>query len=117
MNGTPRRSAISFSRPAVSKASSADSITHGPAIRNSGRSRPASKWQSFMSGLRTQPRRAKTIGISPLGDLAFRRLLRALDRGAYVADEKRMPGARGGGELRVELDPEEPGVRAGALAR
>src|SRR5690606_34424220 len=70
-----------------------------------------------MSGLRAQPRRAMTIGIPGLGDLALRRLLRPLDRGAYVADEKRMPGARGGGELRVELDAQEPGMGAGALAR
>src|SRR5690606_1224444 len=117
MNGTPRRSVISLSRPAVSKASSADSITHGPAIRNSGRSRPASKWQSFMSGLRTQRRRAVTSGGRGLGDRALRRLLRALDRGANVADEKGMPGARGRGDLRVELHPEEPGVGTRALAR
>ena len=38
---------ISFSRPAVSIAICSDSITHGPAIRKSGRSSPTSKPASF----------------------------------------------------------------------
>src|SRR6267142_2449958 len=49
MKGTPTAAAISLSLPAVSSAISLDSTTHGPAIKNRGRSRPTSKPQSFMS--------------------------------------------------------------------
>ncbi len=44
----PRRDVISFSWPATSSCSCSDSITHGPAIRNSGWSRPTSNPHSFM---------------------------------------------------------------------
>ena len=47
MNGMPSSPVISFRRPAVSIAIWRDSITHGPAIRNNGRSSPASKPHSF----------------------------------------------------------------------
>ena len=47
MNGTPSARVSSFSRPATSICSSRDSTTHGPAMRKSGLSRPASKPQSF----------------------------------------------------------------------
>ncbi|CPL19629.1 Uncharacterised protein [Bordetella pertussis] len=36
MKGTPSLPVISLRRPAVSKASSRDSMTHGPAIRKKG---------------------------------------------------------------------------------
>src|SRR4249919_610790 len=42
MKGTPNRAQISFSLPATSICNCSDSTTHGPAIRNRGRSNPAS---------------------------------------------------------------------------
>ena len=44
----PSRAVISFSWPATSSCSCSLSTTQGPAIRNSGRSRPTSKPQSCM---------------------------------------------------------------------
>ncbi len=60
----PRRPVISFSLPATSSCSCIDSMTQGPAIRNSGWSRPASKPQSFMrrtprNGWRASRRRGR----------------------------------------------------------
>src|SRR5882672_11501619 len=97
MNGMPSLPVISFSRPATSSCSSRDSTTHGPAMRKSGLSRPASKPQSFKL-----------------------RLLKVCRRGAGRARvaqgrfderfEQRMPVARGGSEFRVELHADEEGV-------
>src|SRR5262245_8096404 len=47
MKGMPRLLVISFNLPAVSSAIDWVSTTHGPAIKNSGRSRPTSKPQRF----------------------------------------------------------------------
>src|SRR5262245_44058531 len=52
MKGMPRLLVISFSLPAVSSAIDWVSTTHGPAMRNSGRSRPTSKPQRFTRYLR-----------------------------------------------------------------
>ncbi|MNP72332.1 hypothetical protein D3C76_1688630 [compost metagenome] len=48
MNLMPSSEVISLSLPATSSCSCIDSITHGPAIRKKGWSRPASNPQSFM---------------------------------------------------------------------
>src|SRR5918993_159785 len=63
MNGTPSALVMSFRRPAVSIAICSDSITQGPAIKNSGRSSPTSKPASFM----LPPRAARG---PPEGDVA-----------------------------------------------
>ena len=47
MKWMPSAAHISFNRPATSICNCSDSITHGPAMRKKGRSRPMSKWQSF----------------------------------------------------------------------
>src|SRR6187402_3518163 len=99
MKGMPSAVVISLSAPAVSNASCCDSITQGPAMRKKGRSRPISNPLTFTSG----------------GLLQSQRVIR--DRGLDERLEERMPGARRGGEFRVELDAEEPGVRAGTRLR
>src|SRR6188768_734511 len=98
MKGTPSAAVISLSWPATSSCSCSDSTTQGPAIRNSGCSRPASKPQSFMrAGSR--------------GDLLAARGL-VLERGVDEGLEQGMsaPGRRL--ELGVELHADEPGVDA-----
>src|SRR5690606_617951 len=84
---------------AVSIASSRLSIAQGPAIRNSGRSSPASKLQSFIAMPRSS--RCRALG------------QRRLD----VRAEERMAIARRGGELRVELHTDEPRMRERTAAR
>src|SRR6188768_4042658 len=98
MNGTPSCPAISLSLPATSICSCSDSTTHGPAMRNRGRSSPTSNPQSFM------PARSS-------GDL-FGALGLVRERGADERLEKRMTAPRRRLELRVELDADEPRVHA-----
>src|SRR5581483_6747920 len=92
MNGTPALRAMSRNVPAVSSAIWRDSTTQGPAIRNSGLSRPTSNPQSLISG----------------GDSGLRLPRLVLQRGLDERREQRMPGARRRRELRVELAADEP---------
>src|SRR3954470_21351268 len=94
MKGTPALRQISRSAPAVSRAICRDSTTQGPAIRNSGLSRPTSNPQSLISG----------------GDRGLRLPRLVLQRGLDERREQRMPGPRGRRELRVELAADEPGM-------
>src|SRR5512136_224706 len=96
MNGTPSPAHISFKRPAVSNASSRDSITHGPAMRNSGRSRPTSNPQSFIGRVLCR-RGCGTALVRLVGE---RRLDERL--------EQRVAAARRGRELGMKLAADEP---------
>src|SRR5690606_35601727 len=91
MKFIPSRPVISLSRPATSSCSCIDSITQGPAIRNSGWSRPASNPHSLIGS-------SSGWGGGGL----------ALARGADKAHEQRMALARRGQELRVRLAGQEP---------
>src|SRR3984893_4162616 len=93
MKGMPSRAVISFNRPAISWVSAAPSMTQGPAIRNRGRPAPTS---CPVSCTGSRARRLRQLGCA----------LRA--RRPYETGEQRMPVARGGGELRVELRRQEP---------
>ena len=53
MNGTRSSAQISFNCPATSTCSCSDSTTQGPAMRNSGRSRPTSKSHSLIASSRS----------------------------------------------------------------
>src|SRR6266853_2458766 len=96
MNGTSSSLQISFSVDAVSSAIWRDSTTHGPAIRNRGLSRPASKPQSFMLSSRD-----RGLGLAGL----------VLQRGLDERGKERMAAAGRRGEFRMELAADEPGVR------
>src|SRR3990170_3156559 len=100
MNGMPSPAQSSFSVPAVSSASCRDSMTQGPAIRNSGYSRPTLNPQSFTR-----------VSAGSGGDrrLGLLRLVR--DRRLDEGPEQRMPFARRRSELRVELATDKPGMR------
>src|SRR5690242_16726324 len=97
MKGMPSDFVISFSCPATSICSCSDSTTHGPAMRNSGLSRPTSNPQSFMSSHRLQrrPLLARARG------LVF---ARRVDEGV----EQRVAVPRRRLEFRVELNAHEP---------
>src|SRR5215210_6237235 len=101
MNGTPSARVISLSSPAVSKASWRDSTTHGPAIRNIGRSRPTSKPHSFMIGSGDV---LKTL----FGRGAGRLVMRGVERSLHESFEERVPGTRRGSEFGMELAGDEP---------
>src|SRR5215467_3294178 len=92
MKCMPAASQISRSSPAVSSAIWRDSTTQGPAIRNSGWSRPTSNPQSLISG----------------GDRGLRLPRLVEPCGFDERGEQRVPGPRRGGELRVELTAHEP---------
>src|SRR6266849_4811941 len=94
MNCTSRSLQISFSVDAVSSAIWRDSTTHGPAIRNRGLSRPASKPQSFMLS-------SRDLGLAGL----------VLQRGLDESGKERMATAGRRGEFRVELAADQPGMR------
>src|SRR6267143_301160 len=96
MNGTSRSLQISFSVDAVSSAIWRDSTTYGPAIRNRGLSRPASKPQSFMLSSRD-----RGLGLAGL----------VLQRGLDESGKERMATAGRRGEFRVELAADQPGMR------
>src|SRR5712692_2914186 len=96
MNGTSRSLQISFSVDAVSSAIWRDSTTHGPAIRNRGLSRPASKPQSFMLSSRD-----RGLGLAGL----------VLQSGLDESGKERMTAAGRRGEFRVELAADEPRMR------
>src|SRR3989449_11331208 len=96
MNGTSRSLQISFSVDAVSSAIWRDSTTHGPAIRNRGSSRPASKPQSFMLSSRN-----RGLGLAGL----------VLQSGLDESGKERMATAGRRGEFRVELAADQPGMR------
>src|SRR5262249_59207495 len=101
MKGIASAAHISFSRPATSICSACDSTTHGPAIRNGGRSSAASKPHSFMASDRRDE----------LGDGIARAVrLRApmVERGLDEPDEERMAAPRVRREFRVVLAAEEP---------
>src|SRR5579859_633134 len=101
MNGMPSAAVISLSLPAVSIAICLDSTTQGPAMTNSGWSRPTSKPQSFMSG------HALDLGQTAL-DLA---VAFAIAHGSVDEGRKqRMAVARRGREFGVELATDEPGM-------
>ena len=106
MNGMPTPAQISFNRPATSICSWRDSTTHGPAIRNSGRSSPTSKPHRFIG--RASDRRHQLGDGVALAAAAGAAL--AIERGAHESDEQRMAAARVGREFRVELAAEEPRV-------
>src|SRR6266540_5446060 len=117
-NGTPSAAQIDLSSPATSSCSCIDSTTHGPAMRNSGRSRPTSKPQRFIGGPRRRDLRrprghaSQSDRRDELGDSRTRRgLVRAplrVERCADEADEQRMAAPRIRREFRVELAAEEP---------
>src|SRR2546422_3126691 len=96
MNGTSSSLQISFSVDAVSSAIWRDSTTHGPAIRNRGLSRPASKPQSFMLSSRD-----RGLGLAGL----------VLQSGLDDSGKERMAAAGRRGEFRVELAADQPGMR------
>src|SRR6185436_7216087 len=98
MNGTPSCPAISLSLPATSICSCSDSTTHGPAMRNRGRSIPTSNPQSFMS-----PRSGRDF---------FCALDLVRERGVNERLEERVTAPRRRLELEVELDADEPRVHA-----
>src|SRR5262245_32278954 len=94
MRCTPALLQISRRSHAVSSAIWRDSTTQGPAIRNSGWSRPTSNPQSLISG----------------GDRGLR-LPRLIEPcGFDERGEQRVSRPRRGGELRVELTAYEPRV-------
>src|SRR5438552_207841 len=100
MNGTRKLAQVSLSRPATSIWSCSDSTTQGPAMRNRGRSRPASNPQRFIGQLRDELRpRARRLAA---------RLARSGERRVDVGDEKRVAAPRVRGELGVILAAEEP---------
>src|SRR6478735_3236613 len=96
MNGTPSLAAISLSLPATSICSCSDSTTHGPAMRNSGRSTPTSNPHSFM------PARSGGDSLGALGLVRERSVDERLEE-RVAAPWRRL-------ELGVELDADEPGV-------
>src|SRR5678815_3896100 len=106
MNGTRSCPAISFRWPATSICSCSDSTTQGPAIRNRGCSRPASKPQSFIGT--AGPERGTRGSCGYL--FAARRLV--LQRGMDERLEERMAAPRRRLELGVELHADEPRVHA-----
>src|SRR5581483_11631371 len=99
----PSRDVMSLSVPAVSICKCSDSTTQGPAIRNSGRSRPTSKPHSFMRTPRGPASCRDFLGEPRRGT---HRLVFA--RGAYETHEQRMAVARRRGEFRMELASHEP---------
>src|SRR5665213_790609 len=104
MNGTSSAAQISFSVPAVSSCNCIDSTTQGPAIRNSGRSRPTSNPHSFIGGSNRGDELAdhrRGVGGTRAPPIECR---------AHEADEQRMPAARIGREFGVELAAEEPAM-------
>src|SRR5207247_7142132 len=96
MNGTSRSLQMSLSVDAVSSAIWRDSTTHGPAIRNRGLSRPASKPQSFMLSSRD-----RGLGLAGL----------VMQSGLDESGKERMAAAGRRGEFRVELAADQPGMR------
>src|ERR1700712_802611 len=118
MKGIPSAIVISFNWPTVSSASCSDSMTQGPAMRNSGRSRPTSKPQSFMRSPAWRDRGGGCVDRTRSGARPSRRhpfgearrfahrLL--LARRADEAHEQRMAIARRRGEFRMELPGDEP---------
>src|SRR3989454_6949500 len=96
MNGTSRSLQMSFSVDAVSSAIWRDSTTHGPAIRNRGLSRPASKPQSFILSSRD-----RGLGLAGL----------VLQSGLDERRKERMAAAGRRREFGVELAADEPRVR------
>src|SRR5262245_60530317 len=103
MNGTPSATVISFKRPATSICNCSDSTTHGPAIRNSGLSRPTSNPHSFIAEEFLSCRRLLLLAALARGLVLQRRL--------HVADEQRMAVPRCALELGVELHADEPRMR------
>src|SRR6476661_3125476 len=96
MNGTSSSLQISFRVDAVSSAIWSDSTTHGPAIRNKGLSRPASKPQSFMRSSRN-----RGLGLAGL----------VLQSGLDERGKKRMAAAGRRSEFRMKLAADQPRVR------
>src|SRR6266581_3324109 len=96
MNGTSSSLQISFSAEAVSSAIWRDSTTHGPAIRNKGLSRPATKPQSFMASSRD-----RGLGLAGL----------VIQSGFDESGKERMAAAGRRSEFRVELAADQPGMR------
>src|SRR6266702_1558048 len=96
MNGTSSSLQISFSAEAVSSAIWRDSTTHGPAIRNKGLSRPATKPQSFMASSRDR-------GLVLAGLV--------IQSGLDESGKERMAAAGRRSEFRVELAADQPGMR------
>src|SRR3989304_5482575 len=91
MKGIPNSSVISFSLPAVSIASDSLSTTQGPAIRNNGRSGPTVKSHNCILQLR-ETRIVEFVG------------------GADESGKQRGAIARIGGEFRMKLAGDEPGM-------
>src|SRR5882672_12971915 len=102
MNGTSSSLQISFSVDAVSSAIWRDSTTHGPAIKNRGRSRPTSKPQSFMS------RDALDLGRlrNRVGPLALAKIHGCADE----SGKQRMAVEGRGSKFGVELAVDESGM-------
>src|SRR5437879_7359140 len=96
MKGTSSSLQISFRADAVSSAIWRDSTTHGPAIRNKGCSRPASKPQSFMLSSRD-----RGLGLAGL----------VLQSGLDESGKERMATAGRRGKFRMELAADQPGMR------
>src|SRR5579863_10296095 len=99
MYGICRRAVISLSVPATSWLKSALSITHGPAIRKKGCAPPTSCPVSCIAGVAPSGARRLWQERGAVGA-----------RGADEAGEERVPVPWRGGELRVELRRDEPGV-------
>src|SRR5574337_498538 len=91
----PSSPQISFNCPATSRHSCWDSATQGPAMRKRGWSSPTSNPHSFM---------ARLLGLGTPGGLGLGEG-RLDERG-----EQGMPRPRIGGEFRMELATDEPGV-------
>src|SRR5258706_10415584 len=133
MNGIPRLAAISLSLPAVSSAMSLDSTTHGPAMMNSGLSRPTSNPHSLIAASLRPKRNHHAAALRPVMSanpvskcLPARQLhQRAHDRlrarrrrlvltiflcRAQKRREQRMSAARRRSKLGVELATDEPRI-------
>src|SRR5260370_18618125 len=102
MKGIPSAAVISLRLPAVSIAISLDSTTQGPAIKNSGRSRPTSKPQSFMS------RDALDLGRrrNRVGMFGLAKVHGCADEGG----KQRMTVEGRGSKFGVQLAADEPGM-------
>src|SRR6266699_1963711 len=96
MKGKSSSLQISLSVYAVSSAIWRDSPTHGPAIRNKGLSRPATKPQSFLASSRD-----RGLGLAGL----------VMQSGLDESGKERMAAAGRRGEFRVELAADQPGMR------
>src|SRR4051794_18108769 len=102
MNGTPNEFVKSRRFSAVSMISFSLSITHGPAMRKSGRCCPTSKLSKCMA----MSVSGGGDGLRVLGERRFHR--RIGERGFDEAAKQRMSVARRRCEFRVKLARDEP---------